>query len=296
LVAVATNKLLGKIKSGTVNLGVTAVERGKTAGTVAEGIGRLGRTMMHLRRGNFGAAAEAVGGIASRRARKRFSKAYAKDVEKAVASGWLNLKYGWYPIVNDIYGSCDALARRGLSPMYVTKTHTEKYVQPLRYSAKQETNGDAISRQAHEGERTTIVKISCTYYRPSSGVKSLSEVGITNPALVAWELVPYSFVVDWALPIGAWLDTMDATLGLTFYSGYRTEFVRRNLVYTHSQQGVDAYGKLQDMFKQGSSEYVSCERYPLTGFPSPALPRFRNPASISNLASAMALFSSIFRK
>lgn len=30
-------------------------------------------------------------------------------------------------------------------------------------------------------------------------------LGLTNPELVAWELVPYSFVADWFIPLGDWM-------------------------------------------------------------------------------------------
>jgi hypothetical protein len=50
--------------------------------------------------------------------------------------------------------------------------------------------------------------------------------GISNPALVAWELVPFSFVADWFVPVGDWLKQLDALLGLTVEGTCTSELLR----------------------------------------------------------------------
>jgi hypothetical protein len=50
----------------------------------------------------------------------------------------------------------------------------------------------------------------------------LNSLGLLNPLQVAWELVPFSFVVDWILPIGSFLEAATGTIGTTFDSGYTT--------------------------------------------------------------------------
>jgi len=52
---------------------------------------------------------------------------------------------------------------------------------------------------------------------------SLKQFGLANPLSIAWELVPWSFVVDWVLPVGEFLDACTATFGLTFKDGCRVE-------------------------------------------------------------------------
>jgi len=293
----AANKLLSKIKNGSINVAVTAAEYRQTARTVGNAATRVASAIRHLKRGNIGQAAEAVGGIAGRRQTSRFNKQYAKDVEKAVASGWLELQYGWKPILNDVYGACDALARRNNRTANIRTTHKERYIQPLGGSKRTTSNsGKLINETWVEGERLTEVSISCTYHRPSGGIKQLSELGITNPAEVVWELIPYSFVVDWFLPIGSWLSTFDATLGLTFRSGYRTEFTKKDILIYTSQRGVDQYGAEQDMFKRSRETYINCQRFVLSTFPSPVVPRFKDPSSLSHLATGMALLQNLFRK
>jgi len=47
---------------------------------------------------------------------------------------------------------------------------------------------------------------------------------LTNPALVAWELVPFSFVADWFVPIGSWLTAIAPLIGITPQDVFRTVF------------------------------------------------------------------------
>jgi hypothetical protein len=40
--------------------------------------------------------------------------------------------------------------------------------------------------------------------------------------MVAWELVPFSFVLDWFIPIGSYLSQLDASAGMEFLGGSTT--------------------------------------------------------------------------
>lgn len=56
---------------------------------------------------------------------------------------------------------------------------------------------------------------------------------ILSPLLTAWELVPYSFVIDWFLPIGDFLAQYSSTDGLTFLSG-STSYKAKQSAYVKS--------------------------------------------------------------
>jgi hypothetical protein len=47
----------------------------------------------------------------------------------------------------------------------------------------------------------------------------MKTVGLLNPATVAWELVPYSFIADWFVPVGDYLTGLTADCGLVFKGG-----------------------------------------------------------------------------
>jgi hypothetical protein len=50
----------------------------------------------------------------------------------------------------------------------------------------------------------------------------MGQLGLTNPASMAWAALPYSFVVDWLLPVGTMLGALSAPVGLKFQTGYTT--------------------------------------------------------------------------
>lgn len=75
----------------------------------------------------------------------------------------------------------------------------------------------------------------------NSSVKSLVQLGLTNPAEVAWEVVPFSFVIDWFIPVGNFLSSLDSLVGvqdLTVCRGYKTTSVWS--VHTAGGKGVQS--------------------------------------------------------
>jgi hypothetical protein len=142
------------------------------------------------------------------------------------------------------------------------------------------------------------VKFTLYYAVPNEFLKTLSEGGITNPALVAWELLPWSFVVDWFLPIGNFISSWDAVAGLQYQKGAKTT------CWENFQDGTKAGRTLtlnngQTILKTESSQWltyhsVHIQRAPQGSFPSPALPEFKNPVSPEHMANLLALLISTF--
>jgi hypothetical protein len=125
---------------------------------------------------------------------------------------------------------------------------------------------------------------------------SYTALGLTNPALLAWELVPFSFVLDWLLPIGDWLSSLDATVGLQFSDGSMS--VKKDITQTYQTRRVTVqngtytwgtYSNREECFDVSSSKVERLERTKLTSFPAVAFPPFKNPASLMHLATSMAL-------
>lgn len=288
----ARNAVLTKIKGTNVNVAVATAEAGKTLDMVGNAAMKIAGAMRDLRRGNFVNAARNLGVASRKRSASRFKRDFAKDQTKAVASGWLALQYGWLPLLNDVYGSVKELngaANQGMvSKVKVKKSKTTdiRFAKPSTYSSK-------TSLLKQEGYAQTDVTYSVTFIRRHGAQQDLPRLGITNPALVAWELVPYSFVVDWFLPIGSYLENLDATLGCEFLTGSRTVFYRMQVVESDIM-----YDKLSlsSRSKQSSRTVVYCKRTRLTGFPTIALPSFKNPASVGHVANGLALLVNLFKK
>jgi hypothetical protein len=63
-----------------------------------------------------------------------------------------------------------------------------------------------------KGSRRSRVKLWCRYLNPHA--HAAQQVGITNPLLYAWEVIPFSFVFDWFLSVGDYLTAQTALQGV----------------------------------------------------------------------------------
>lgn len=298
----ATENLLSNLKDMKINAAQATAERKQTCNTVASAAKAIAGCIGGLKSGNFSKAARSLGMEPPKRAGRRFNRDFPSDPQRAVANGWLSLQYGWKPLVSDAYGAAEALAKANLNgenrnfTLHTasgrgTKVWDEKWSDSI--SIPNGTRGfDVVQRHLKASIRS---KVSVTYKVSSPLVADLASLGITNPALLAWELVPYSFVVDWFLPLGNWLGSLDSTLGLTFVSGYSS--VKTNYYSTSSwitsltwtNQSGNYHFRKNDTFR-GEDR---CIRQILTDFPRAPFPKLKNPLSTSHVASAMALLKQI---
>lgn len=297
----AVSRLLKNLRDSSFNAAQALAERGQTANLVASTATRVASSLRSLRRGDFSKAARDLGVIPKKRARRRFNSQYLVDQGKAIGNAWLELQYGWKPLLSDVYGSMETLAKvnSGGNPNTVYKKVSGF---ARRYSEEHEITNHAlgsnrgVNRTDHFGSFSVSVRFGVTFAVSSPPLASLKSVGITNPLLLAWELLPYSFVVDWFLPIGNYLESLDATAGLTFVDGYVTTFTRRQFKNLTVQAYASPSGyRVVNGTTVESRRDVRCVREVLSTFPKVPMPRFKNPLSTSHVASAMALLLQLKR-
>lgn len=118
-----------------------------------------------------------------------------------------------------------------------------------------------------------------------------------NPLVVAYELVPFSFVYDWIVDLGGYMRNLETSLLYQpdFVSGYTSTLVR----YRSNTEFNDAYE--ESGWRHSIS--ASC-RYEMTGFtrsllgnyPYPQLPMLKPELGSSRLLSAAALLRQQLRR
>jgi len=109
--------------------------------------------------------------------------------------------------------------------------------------------------------------------------------------LVAWEKVPFSFVIDWLLPIGNFLEAISAHRGLDFVAGFDDLLIEGSLSWEYK---IPPGYHLVAGTPPGpwrNSMYAFQRRLYLT-WPIP-LPYWKNPLSSTHLANALALVTSL---
>lgn len=136
----------------------------------------------------------------------RTLQAPASRHERSVANRWLEYQYGVLPTLSDIYGLAEAAVTRANEGMYIYQ----------RVSVPEVINENVVSGLVRGTASLRSKKtVRARYKVQNSTVVKLSELGLTNPVASAYNLLPWSFVVDWAFNVGDFLEGFDALLGVT---------------------------------------------------------------------------------
>lgn len=144
----------------------------------------------------------------------------AKSGDRKAADLYLEYVYGWKPLVSDIYGIVQLLRQYsgGNKPVIIHGHGTFNSPGGGYFQAPPNANGFQTSASIKED-----MKAKCDLYARIDpqylAFRVLNQLGLLNPASIAWEVTPWSFVVDWLIPIGPTLSAFSAPVGLTFISG-----------------------------------------------------------------------------
>lgn len=286
----ARSKLLSGLKNQDFNLGVALGEGRQTANLIANKALQVAKAGRALRKADFRGAAMALG-VSPK------GKAANRSRHQSVAQNWLELQYGWKPLLSDIYGAAQFLATQNnwLPRSRLQTSASKKLTRVLK--APWISSGSLRDLQSD----LYVVKYIVYFSEPPGG-NPLTALGLTNPLAVAWELVPFSFVADWFLPLGDYFNNIDATFGNVFVKGCVTTFWRGHSTRTYlsgSETYMGPYGMETHSFESNvalTGEGVQCRRTALTGFPSNHFPQFKNPFSKIHVANALALVAQVFKK
>lgn len=285
----ARSRALAEIKSQKVNLAQFWAERKQTINLIADSAAKIAGFLMALKKGDIIKAGKALGSRPSRRIRRNYRELKTQSVRDATADAWLAMQYGWKPLLSDVYGAVDMLVERASDiQRFMAKSKAVRSVEiPGSWYKGDNPNG------VWNFKSTFKVTIKYTYMFDvtQSAFTQQVRLGLTNPLLLAWELVPYSFVVDWFLPIGNALSNLDATLGVTFSTGSKVVRMETNHFL---EEGPDPRNSKQHFFRgegSGYSKIVVVQRSRENAFPLPTMPELKNPLSVTHALNALALLS-----
>lgn len=191
------NKLAAQVKGHQFNLGVTGAEGLKTLEMVTHTIHRVHKAVRAVKHGRFDLALRALGaadGMKNRRAARALTS-------KDVSSTWLELQYGWMPLFQDVHSGMEAYAAIADKPRKKTYHATLS-----RTFGRPDVKAyDFYGRFLFTHSSTQMIKRKLTI-EVVEDVTLSSSLGLLNPLSVAWELMPFSFVADWFIPIGDYLE------------------------------------------------------------------------------------------
>jgi len=183
---------------------------------------------------------------------------------KGASSEWLSIRYGWRPLIYDLIGIDKAI-----------KNLNDKRT---RYSERAGYNNSVTyynTREQSWANWTNIISVQdeITVRERGSVVADIEVPAFQfNPLQTGWEIIPFSFVVDWFVSVGKSLSAVSFLTTQSKYSasiGHRIEVKRTMEVESYDYSAVVASGG----FTQSGSCEASLEvrvpcRVPIHPFPA----------------------------
>ena len=190
-----------KVKSQEINLAQAFVERGQTAGFVANNLETMAKIARAFRRRNF----------------KYLRRYLSKDISewrRDFLNEWLEFQYAMKPLMSDIHGAVTQLDGKTARDQYVVTVKARKQRKiEIKFSYHQPGQDAYMGHYDLAGECLYSSFVRLDLIPSNQALITAASLGFTNPAYLAWETTRLSFVVDWAFPLGDYFSQMDALLG-----------------------------------------------------------------------------------
>lgn len=188
----ALNKARAKISGGNQDLGEALVELDQTIDLIKKNLERIGKIGDALRKGEWSKLDSLIKGKTPDSVKKM-------KPSKRLSSGYLEIMFGILPLMSSVHTAVEAYGNGMLTRgSKVSAVSGQKRInfnsgwRPL----------DGVGRASFSGRVR------------NRNLATLNSYGLVNPLLMAWQRVPYSFVIDWFIPIGSILGSLTAEAGL----------------------------------------------------------------------------------
>lgn len=267
-------KALVKVADAKVNVAVTLAEASKTSDMIYSAARRIYHAYRGFRRGDLREVAVNLN-ITPRRLHK----------------SWLEYKYGWMPLLMDVKNGAEFLAQQHISrPIRFSVSATSRASGVYSYTENLDSYKPGSRRfRSTSVERTQRVKIWCELSNPH--LSAIQQLGLTNPALVVWELIPFSFVFDWFCSVGDYLQGLTALHGVSVRRAMSSsvQVVEGSRVTTIAERTLNGY--LEKSFANTLTfKGRVYNRAALSVDPSDLYPPVQSPfTSVNKLVTGLAL-------
>lgn len=284
--SIAEASLLKQIRSGKLNAAVALAEGKETLSFVATSAASIAKAVTAVKVGSGKRFAKIVN--PRLHPTKRLSASQIRRFNSLNADQrWLEYNFALVPLIEDVQGGAEAVA----------DVWTPKLRLQFAYaSAKSEEGVDFVGstgliQSGYAIRQTGFAKrrySTCVWYSVhDSELHRLSQLGFTNPASTLYATTRLSFVVDWLIPVGNFLEGWDATLGCGVQSAYQNTFLSAYVDWNlHKVYTSDAVAAEQEA--AGYETYRGLVRRIAKVFPYPSL-WIRNPLSSWTVATSAAL-------
>lgn len=198
------NKCYEKLKDKVYKqaaLGLNLVESRQAFGMVESRAKQLSKFTLQLVRRQFSQAAATLGLAAVPR---------GVSVKKSFAANFLEFHFGWEPLFQDIYDFLEVWNKPvrvfDVERASAGERTTENYDRDFGQNTLRK-GSVVVSYTSGQGFRVKAIT--------DANLHSLDEWGVLNPLTLVWEVIPFSFVIDWFVNVGQVLASFSDYAGMT---------------------------------------------------------------------------------
>lgn len=321
-------EVLKKIKAQAMAVPVTVLEGKQTISLVKEMSKDVAMTVLHIARGisnprslikHFNDVIDRYGFrkrppiSKKRKTLRRFHNAMydafkrkkikypSPTMASDVSSRWLQYRYGVVPLMSDIEALHDIFYVDSLKPV------TSSLIS-ARYRHKGEypvggTGNDGLNIMFVQGTSKTVSEVKLYFKNKRHEAITSKRLGtsLRDMPSTLWEIIPFSFVIDWFIDLGDYFSALSASHGLEFVTGY---FATKEVIEDDTFFSTTITGQVTPPVQFGEDEiakrkYGVFNRTVYSSFPTPSLPSFTFPFDSlkdKRLADTISLFVQMRRK
>jgi len=231
----------------------------------------------------------------------RWSEKQRVRTEKWITSRWLEFRFSVLPTLMDIEQSSEAL-----SWLLFEEQRPMRFT--VKAGAKEEWTGTWESRWPQGGEQRVtyfadlrvpslseaMCHFSLVYEVDPTTTTTFQQLGLTNVLAVGWELTAFSWMFDYLVSVGDWLNSMVSLDGARFVEGSESRLARvrsNGAIQLHPRPyaTLSGFGSATPQYEVGRFE-----RIVLSAIPAPSLhPPVRNKLGLTQLANVLAVASQL---
>lgn len=243
----ARSGLINKLAEGDVNISVFLAEFPEGWRWLATMGTRLLNGITALLSGNIPKAISAFRVKESRRQRRLRNSGKLASWDDFI----LEYNYALTPLLSDLYGFFEAylngLQTEGNLVHVRSFVSDEGAIRDMISWGRENKPKKAYGRMNFRPatlpaglEPSVAVSYVCTYRVIDARKRSLQELGLLNPLEVAWEKIPFSFLIDWLINFRSILSSVTADAGLEFVDGCKTSYSISPISFSESDNDIIA--------------------------------------------------------
>lgn len=239
-------KAVDKARDSELNLGAALGEGHQTVQMIGDAATRIAKAITQVRNFNIPSAIATLGysESLSKVRNQKIKRAWKYDNQRGIirdpslgaSRAWLELQFGWEPLLGDIHSGAEALANALNKPFNYTVKASNCKDNPSPSSKFDKRTGKQLTETAVVGNANWVSFYDYQYslkVKLGEPVTSIAtKLGMDKPYSVLWEVTPWSFLYDYVIPIGTYINAREGALKLNIDSWQETTKIIQRLTGT----------------------------------------------------------------